>query len=307
MISILGALLPVFALIALGYGFRRAGFPGDNLWPPLERLIYYVLFPALLINRLANAELGGFAFSPFLAALFGAVLFVGALSFLAKRTSGMTDAAFGAVFMGAVRFNTYVGIGAAGAVWGEAGLTIAAVVLAIWIPLVNFLSVWVLLRTGGAGATTPMPWARLALGTITNPLIVACGFGAALNLTGLGLPFAIDRLVAVLGAAALPLGLLSVGAGLELGRLRLSLGPLAMATALKLAVMPLTMLGATKLFGVTGLSATVLILFAALPGSPAAFILARQMGGDGPLMAGIITVTTLISVITLPTWIAVVQ
>lgn len=307
MISILGALLPIFALIALGYGFRRVGFPGDNFWPPLERLIYYVLFPALLIDRLANAELGGFVFSSFLAALLGAVLFVGALSFLAKRMPGMTDAAFGAVFMGAVRFNTYVGIGAAGAVWGEAGLAIAAVVLAIWIPLVNFFSVWVLLRIGGAGTTVPMPWARLALGTITNPLIVACGFGAALNLTGLGLPFAIDRLVTVLGAAALPLGLLSVGAGLELGRLRLSLGPLATATALKLAVMPLTMLGATNLFGVTGLSATVLVLFAALPGSPAAFILARQMGGDGPLMAGIITVTTLISVITLPAWIAVVQ
>jgi len=307
MIPIVGALLPIFALIALGYVFRRVQFPADGFWPPLERLIYFVLFPALLVDRLANAELGMFTFGPFVAALLGAVLLVGALSFLTKRLPGMSDATFGAVFMGAVRFNTYVGIGASGAVWGDAGLTVAAVVLAIWVPLVNFLSVWVLLRHGKTASAAPMPWTRLGVGVVTNPLIVACALGALLNLTGLGLPFAIDRLVAVLGAAALPLGLLAVGAGLELGGLRLSLGPLALASVLKIAVMPLVMLGATALFGVTGLPAAVLVLFAALPGSPAAYILARQMDGDGRLMAGIITLTTLASVLTLPAWIAVVQ
>ena len=234
MISILGALLPIFALIALGYAFRRARFPGDGFWPPLERLIYFVLFPALLVDRLANAELGMFAFGPFVAALLGAVLLVGALSFLTKKLPGVSDAAFSAVFMGAVRFNTYVGIGAAGAGWGEAGLTAAAMVLAIWVPLVNFLSVWVLLRHDKSGSETPMPWLRLVAGIAANPLILACALGAAVNLTGLGLPFAIDRLVAVLGAAALPLGLLAVGAGLALGGLRLSLRPLALASVLKL-------------------------------------------------------------------------
>ena len=98
-----------------------------------------------------------------------------------------------------------------------------------------------------------MPWVRLGVGVVTNPMIIACALGALLNLTGLGLPFAIDRLVAELGAAALPLGLLAVGAGLELGGLRFSLGPLALASVLKIAVMPLVMLGATAAFGVTGL------------------------------------------------------
>ena len=209
--------------------------------------------------------------------------------------------------MGAVRFNTYVGIGAAGAVWGDAGLTVAAVVLAIWVPLVNFLSVWVLLRHGKTSSVAPMPWIRLGVGVVTNPMIVACLLGAALNMTGLGLPFVVDRLVAVLGAAALPLGLLAVGAGLDLGGLRLSLGPLALASLLKLAIMPLVTMAVTAAFGVTGLPAAVLVLFAALPGSPAAYMLARQMDGDGRLMAGIITLTTVASVVTLPAWIAVMQ
>lgn len=307
MISILGALLPIFALIVLGYAFHRARFPGDAFWPLLERLIYFVLFPALLVDRLANAELGMFAFGPFVGALIAAVLLVGALTFVTKRLPGVTNAAFGAVFMSAVRFNTYVGIGAASALWGDAGLTVAAVVLAIWVPLVNFLSVWVLLRHGEAGSDAPMPWRRLMVAVVTNPLIIACALGAALNLSGLGLPFAVDRLVAVTGAAALPLGLLAVGAGLDLGGLRLSLRPLALGIVFKLAVMPLAMLGTAAAFGITGLPAAVLVMFAALPGSPASYILARQMGGDGRLMAGVITLTTLASVITLPAWIAIAQ
>lgn len=300
MISILGALLPIFSLIALGYAFRRAGFPGDGFWPPLERLIYFVLFPALLVDRLANAELGMFAFGPFVAALIGAVLLVGALSFLTKRLPGMSDAGFGAVFMGAVRFNTYVGIGAAGAVWGEAGLTVAALVLAIWVPLVNFLSVWVLLRHGDTGSKAPMPWARLVAGIATNPLILACVFGAAVNLTGLGLPFAIDRLVAVLGAAALPLGLLAVGAGLEFVAVRRGGRALPLAVVLKLLVLPLFVLAALRILDISGLGATVALLIAGLPTAPSSYILARQLGGDARLLAGIIAIQTALSMVTLP-------
>jgi malonate transporter len=61
---ILGALGPIFALILLGLGLRRFGFPGDGFWPAAERLTYFILFPALLVQRLALARLGDYAVGP---------------------------------------------------------------------------------------------------------------------------------------------------------------------------------------------------------------------------------------------------
>lgn len=304
MISILWALLPIFGLIALGFVFRRGGFPGDSFWPQCERLIYFVLFPALLIDRLSAAPLGDLQIGPLAAAIVCAVLAVGAATWLVKLVFGLGGANYGTLFMSGVRFNTYVGIAAAEVLWHGPGASLAALVLAIWVPLVNFLSVWVLTRHQSPGGSAVRAVPRTLLAVATNPLIVGCAIGVALNVTGTRMPFGIGDLIGVLADAALPLGLMAVGAGLELGSLRANLGLLALASGFKLAVMPAAMLAITNLLGVTGLAAAVAILFAALPGSPAAYILARQLGGDGRLMAGVITLTTVASAVTLPGWIA---
>ena len=307
MTAIIWALLPIFGLIALGFGFRRVGFPGNSFWPQMERLIYFVLFPALLVDRLANANFATLEIVPLAAAIVGAVLGVGAAMYVLKLVFGLSGGDFGTLFMSAVRFNTYVGIAAAEVLWHGPGSSLAALVLAIWVPLVNLLSVLVLSFHRGDGANAWRTAPRTLVAVITNPLIVACAIGIALNVTGFGLPLGIGDLIGVLAGAALPFGLLAVGAGLELAGMRANLGLLALASAINLGVMPAAMLAITHLLGLTGLTAAVAVLFAALPGSPAAFILARQMGGDGRLMAGVITLTTVASAITLPGWIALVS
>ena len=296
MLAILGALAPVFLLIVLGYGLRRGGFPGDGFWPSLERLIFFVLFPALLIDSLATAELGALDVGPLAAALIAAVLAVAALVMALRPLLKVDGPAFASIFMGATRFNTYVGIGAAGALYGAAGLTVAALAIAVLVPLVNVLSVLVLV------AVTPgeQRWSRALSETLRNPLILGSAAGIALNVLGLGPPPGIDDVVHALGAAALPLGLLAVGAGLDLGSIRGATGALTWATVLKLGVMPAAMIAACAAFDVTGLSAKIAILFAALPGASTAYIIARQMGGDAPLMANIITVTTVAAAATMP-------
>jgi hypothetical protein len=295
------ALLPIFGLIALGLVFRRVGFPGDGFWPQVERLIYFVLFPALLIDRLSHANLVELQVGPLAAAIVCAVFAVGAATWLCKVLLGLSGGAYGALFMAGVRFNTYVGIAAAEALWQGAGASLAALVLAVWVPLVNLLSVLVLTQQLGGGWRA-MP--RTMVAAVTNPLVVACAIGAALDVSGLALPLGIGPLIGVMADAALPLGLLAVGAGLDLAGLVPNLRVLVLASVFKLAVMPAAMLAITGLLGVTGLPAAMAVLFAALPGSPAAYILARQVGGDGRLMAGVITLTTVASAATLPAWIA---
>ena len=50
-------LLPDFTLILIGAALRRHGGFGDAFWAGLERLVYFVLFPALLFSALARAQL----------------------------------------------------------------------------------------------------------------------------------------------------------------------------------------------------------------------------------------------------------
>lgn len=304
MSAVASGLLPIFALIGLGYGLRRARLVDRSVWAGLERLIYFVFFPALLVHRLAAADFAVLALGPLALAVVLAVLAVSTLAVALRRPLALDGPRHAVVFMAASRFNTYVGIAAAEILWGSAGAATAAIILAVWVPLVNVLSVIVLLRHGERPWTGTVP-ARVVREVAGNPIILACLLGVAIGWSGIALPWLPDRLLALLAAAALPLGLLTVGAGLEFAALGVRRRPLAIAVGAKLALMPAVMLAATALVGLEARAAAIVVLFAALPASPAAYVMTRQLGGDGPLMAGTIAATTVVSAVSLPAWIAI--
>jgi predicted permease len=301
MLATFGALAPVFLLIALGWLLRRHGFPGDAFWPAAERLVYYVLFPALLFLTTAGSQLAGFGLLPLAAALIGALLAVGALALLLGRGLGIDRAGLTSVFQGSIRANTYVGLGAAGTLYGAAGLEVLGIVILIVVTTVNLLSVIALLHYGRKAAGGGAVLSSVA----RNPLILACLGGFALNAAGIDLTGVPRDTLAVLGQASLTLGLLCVGAGLELAHLgRQRLAALATCT-LKLVLMPAATALACNLAGIQGLSAAVAVLFTACPISASSYVLARQLGGDAPLMAGLITLTTIAAAFTMPLTLAV--
>jgi predicted permease len=292
---ILGALGPVFALILLGLGLRRFGFPGDGFWPAAERLTYFILFPALLVQRLAVARLSDYAVGPVVAVAVAMLLGMTALVYGLRPWLKVDGPAFTSVYQGVIRFNTYVGLAVALAVFHAEGGTVAALVMAIMIPLINVLCVLVLNAHAGGSVTV----AGVARGLITNPLILACLTGIGLNLSGIGLPWGSAAVLEILARAALPLGLLAVGAGLRLEGLRRP-GLLAAASGLKLLALPALTAGLCWAAQPGRLETAVLVTFAALPGASTAYILARQLGGDAPLIAAIVTVETAAALVTLP-------
>ena len=103
-----------------------------------------------------------------------------------------------------------------------------------------------------------------------------------------------------MAAASLPLGLLSVGAALQPQQLRSQLAPLAWNTAIRLLIMPLLAWGVALTLGLPLLETAVVVVFFAIPTATASYILTRQLGGDAPLMAGVITLQTLLSIASLP-------
>ncbi len=301
--TVISSLLPVFAVIALGQALRRAAFLPENVWPPLDRLNYFVLFPALLLHTLMTAELGALTIGPMAAALLASIASMAAVLMFLRRTVPMNGPQYSSVFQGTLRWNGFVALAALGNLYGAPGVALAAIAIAVLVPTLNVLSVLVLTRNTGQ---TPPTLTQTVLILIRNPLILACIAGAGWQATGLALPAAAELLLDVLGSAALALGLLSVGAALRLEDGAASLPLVALTTALKLIGVPLLIAAWTCVFGVEGLTRTVAILVGTVPTATSSYILARQLGGDAELMALLVTSTTVAAMLTMPlaAWLA---
>lgn len=301
MLSAVGALAPVFLMIALGAFLRQRAFVGDGFWSGAERLVYWLLLPALLLLTTAGSDFTEFRVLPVAAALVAGILFTGGLALALRRWLALDDAGFTSVFQGAIRTNTYVGLAGAGALYGEAGFTIIGIVVFVVITTVNLLSVTALIYYGAR----PASGREIVTALLHNPLIMACLVGFGVNALGLGLFGIVDDLLEILGRAALPLGLLCVGAGLDLSRIGGDFQAAGVTACLKLLVMPAATAFFCALFGVEGLTAAAAVLFTAVPISASSYVLARELGGDAPLLAGLITLTTLAAFVTMPLVLAV--
>ncbi|KVD58441.1 transporter [Burkholderia ubonensis] len=294
--AVLLALAPVALLVALGHGLKRSGFVGDAFWPSAERLCYYVLLPALFAHGLASARLQSLAVMPLALALVGSTVAVAATLLLIRPFVRVDGAGFTSVFQGAVRFNNYVGASLAAGLFGAQGIALAAVCVAAIVPTVNLMCVLVFARYG----STRLGIAALVRQIVSNPLVVACAIGIAMQASGATFPPAIEPAVRALGAASMPLGLLCVGAALTFDAARAWVQPVCVASAFKFVAMPLLTLVAGRALGLGDAALTVALLFQALPTSSASYLMARQLGGDAPLMAGITAFQTLFATIAMP-------
>lgn len=304
MITILGALAPIFLLILMGWAARARGFLTDSFWVPAERLTYYFLFPALLVANLAEARLDGLPVAGILASHGVATLTMAVLAALVASVAHrpplrLDGAGASSLFQGLIRPNTYVGFAAAAGLFGPEGVTLTALCVALVVPLVNLLSVMALVHWAGPKHGGRRGWRGMVLPIVTNPIIVACLIGIALNLSGIGLPPIVGPFLKILGQASLALGLLAVGAGLELRAVRAAGAPVALAILGKLLVVPALVATLAVMLGLHGLPFAVCVVYGGLPVAPNAYVLARQLGGDARLMAAIITLTTLAAAPTL--------
>jgi malonate transporter and related proteins len=139
---------------------------------------------------------------------------------------------------------------------------------------------------------------------VTNPFIWSCAVGLALNLLVPPLPGPVAAYVDIMGRAALAAGLLIVGAGLDIRRLGRPGVPHVLTSALKLFLMPMVAVTLARAAGVEGDDLVVTVIAASVPSASAAYVLARQMGGNAPLMAEILTLQTLLALGSMPLLIA---
>lgn len=292
-VSIALLLFPDFSLLLLGVLLHRwAGFD-STFWSGLERLVYFVLFPALLFVSTAT--------TPFDAQGTGVVLAIG----LAVTTGGVvlgflpypwfrSDAmSFASGAQTAFRFNSYIALAIAGRLGGTSAIAIMALLIGTNVPLANAAAVFGLARHGGVSI-----WGTL----LRNPLILSTLFGLSLNASGCTLPEFVTLTLSRLGNASVALGLVTVGAGLRLSGSDASRVLMGWWLAVKLLALPALALLFALHFELAPEQREIIVVFGAMPSASSAYILAARMGGNGPLVAFLVSFGTLLSALTLPAW-----
>jgi malonate transporter and related proteins len=170
-----------------------------------------------------------------------------------------------------------------------------ALCIALCVPLCNVAAVWPLARFGGHSYGREL---------LRNPLILSTVAGLLANLAGLKFPEAVATTLQRIGLAALPLGLMATGAGLQLGRLKAEPRLAAAFMAVRHAVLPALAIGLTAALALPPEQRVIIVMFAALPTASSAYVLAARMGGDGAYVAGLVTMSTLLGMVSVPLWLA---
>ena len=288
-------LFPDFSLILCGYLVCRYTALNRTVWQQVESLVYYFLFPVLLFHSIIKSPLDlGAASSLIAAGLTMGVIGI-ALSYslpflpwIGKYIDTREHAASAQI---AFRFNSFIALAIAERLAGPQGLLLVAVLIGVCVPLFNVGAVWPMARHAKRGFLSEL--AR-------NPLIIATASGLCANLLGASIPVWLEPTVTRIGAASLALGLMAAGAGLQFGPLAKAKTIAASVLAIRHLILPMVALALSRIFDLADLQSTILLTFSALPTASSCYILAARMGYNGPYVAGLVTLSTLLGIVSLP-------
>ena len=288
-------LLPDFSLILCGYLLCRYTALNRTVWGPVESLVYYFLFPLLLFQSIVRSPLDLAATSHLIGAGVALGLLAIAMAYSLPWLPGLRrhidlreHAASAQV---AFRFNSFIGLALAERLAGSQGLQLIAVLIGVCVPLFNVAAVWPMARHAGSGFLREL--AR-------NPLILATASGLAANLLGFSLPAWSVPTLSRIGASSIVLGLMAAGAGMQLGHLSQAKTLAVAVLSIKHVLMPLAALGLSRAFGLDAVQSSILMAFSGLPTASSAYMLAARMGYNGGYVAGLVTLSTLLGVVSLP-------
>lgn len=302
MLHVLLALVPIGLLIAFGWSLSALRFPGEPFWPLLDRFVYFVLLPVLLFKTTLKTDVvvGTELWMALVTVV--ALLALTSLLLVLRPVVASSGAAFSSVVQGAVRVNVYAGLAVAAAVYGDQGVVLFSIVIAFAVPLDNVLSIATI---NMFASTTRLPASMILRRVLCNPLILSLAAGFVLRRAGVTVSGSPMAVLDLLGGATLPLALMAVGAGISFDARSSMFRPLVVAVLARQIVLPVTVYGICYMIGLTGLERAVVLLHSALPTGPAAYAVAKQMGGDAPLMANIITATTVFAIVSVPFWLSI--
>jgi predicted permease len=288
-------LFPDFSLIACGWLLCRYTALDRRVWDQVESLVYYFLFPVLLFHSIVRSPIDFGATSNLLVGGVGVgasgILLAYALPhlpWLGRRIDRRDHAASAQV---AFRFNSFVCLALAERLGGPQGVLLIAVLIGVCVPLMNIAAIWPMAHHAKGGFLHQL---------VRNPLIVATAAGLLVNVLGITVPDWLAPSLSRIGAASLALGLMAAGAGMQFATL--ARGKLLAISVLSIRhlILPLIGWALSRTLHLDATQAAVLLAFAAVPTASSAYVLAARMGYNGPFVAGLVTMSTVLGVASLP-------
>ncbi|MBL0919068.1 MAG: AEC family transporter [Hydrogenophaga sp.] len=288
-------LFPDFSLILCGYLVCRFTKLNRTVWEQVESLVYYFLFPVLLFHSIVKSPLDLSAASSLVGAAVSLAVCAIALTYslphwpwLGRHLDVRLHAASAQV---GFRFNSFILLALADRVAGPQGLLLVAVIIGFCVPIFNIGAVWPMARHANKGFGREL---------IRNPLIIATATGLVANLLGFSMPPWLEPTVNRLGQASLALGLMAAGAGMQFGTLASAKLLATLVLAIKHLAVPVMAFGLALLFRLDPVQTAVLLTFSAVPTASSCYVLAARMGYNGPYVAGLVTLSTLLGMLSLP-------
>jgi len=301
-IEILLLIAPVFILIILGNLLRRIGVPDLSFWYVSDKLIYWILIPALLFHHVSQITLSSIMFANYAIVILSGLFVVTTLSFIAGKLFGYTPQIWTSVMQGAARHNAFIALAIAGSLFGNKGLALGAIFMVILIPVINIVIVSAMTSTLNqeVGNNSRPSIFDVLFELIKNPFILAITTGLVISFVDAERIIIIHETTGLLGSAALPIMLLSIGANIKIREISSAITPIIIANVLKLLVFPIVVFFVAKSMNLSLFETTIAVIFAAVPTAASSYSLAKQFGAETQLMTSIITIQVTLSFITIP-------
>lgn len=287
-------LLPDFSLILLGYLLCRFTSLNRSVWGPLEGLVYYFLFPVLLFHSIIKTPIQLASASSLMLSGISLGLVAIALAYSVAKLPFVnryfTSSEHASSCQIAFRFNSFIGLAITDRLLGPAGVQMMAVIIGVCVPMFNIAAVWPMARH----SNKPI-WGEL----IRNPLILATICGLSANLLHIRLAVWLDPTFSRIGAASIALGLMAAGAGLQLKALNQAKVLSVALLSIKHFMLPIVAVFIAQFYDLSLAQTTTLLAFSALPTASSSYVLAAKMGYDATIVAGMVTLSTLLGMASL--------
>ncbi len=295
MLNVIEIVLPVFLVIGIGFAIRRVGLVDSNFFTQVNKLVYYVCLPLLLVYKIGGADFSStFNFKLVIATSAG-VACCFCIAYLYAKWRAFPAAVHGSFCQGSFRGNlAYIGLAIVYNAYGDIGLTRAGILLGFLVPVLNLFAILALVLPQQRQQTS---FKEIIKEIISNPLILASLAGLLWSFLQLPIPTILDRTLSIATGMTLPLALISIGGSFTLASVKGDIWKAALAAAIKLLVLPLITGIFMVFFNISGLDFAIGLLMAGAPTAVATYIMACRMGGDGDLAGTIVMVATSFSAI----------
>lgn len=300
---------PVFILIILGNILRRIGVPDLSFWDVNDKLVYWVLIPALLFHHISQINLSSSMFYSYGVVILSGLFIVTIVAITLGKLLGYSPESWSSILQGAARHNAFIALAIAGSLFGDAGLAVGAVFMLLYVPSINIVVISIMVSNLNQPGQTDSKKgiANIFVELIKNPFILAMIAGLIFSLIDSEKIVIIHETSGLLGSAALPIMLLTIGAKIKVRDLALKITPILISNSLKLIAFPVIAYFVAKFMGLSQLEVIVAVIFASVPTAASSHALAKQFGGDAQLMTSIITTQVALSFITIPVILAVIS